>query len=166
MDNFNPRKKMLEIFNIYNHSNEWQRVRKQVKERDKNTCVDCKKYVENGISHHTKYDNWGKGNFEEVKDCVYLCIPCHIKKHVKMLIPFWARQNMKIESYSKKFTRKEAKKEEAIKIREAYERNEQEPNKVALTAIQKQVGHKRLATTQIYSDFAPEQVREAYERQI
>jgi len=37
--------------------------------------------------------------------------------------------------------------------------------RVPVTAIQKQVGHKRLATTQIYSDFAPEQVREAYERQ-
>lgn len=36
-------------------------------------------------------------------------------------------------------------------------------NKVPITAIQKQVGHKRLTTTQIYSDFAPEQVREAYE---
>lgn len=38
-------------------------------------------------------------------------------------------------------------------------------NKVPITAIQKQVGHKRLTTTQIYSDFAPEQVREAYERE-
>ncbi|MEA1964683.1 MAG: site-specific integrase [Candidatus Aerophobetes bacterium] len=36
-------------------------------------------------------------------------------------------------------------------------------NKVPITAIQKQVGHKRLTTTQVYSDFAPEQVREAYE---
>lgn len=36
-------------------------------------------------------------------------------------------------------------------------------NKVPITAIQKQVGHKSLTTTQIYSDFAPEQVREAYE---
>jgi len=37
-------------------------------------------------------------------------------------------------------------------------------NKIPITAIQKQVGHKRLTTTQIYSDFAPEQVREAYEK--
>jgi len=37
-------------------------------------------------------------------------------------------------------------------------------NHIPITAIQKQVGHKRLATTQIYSDLAPEQVREAYER--
>lgn len=36
-------------------------------------------------------------------------------------------------------------------------------NKIPMSAIQKQVGHKRLSTTQIYSDFAPEQVREAYE---
>lgn len=35
--------------------------------------------------------------------------------------------------------------------------------RVPITAVQKQVGHKRLTTTQIYSDFAPEQVREAYE---
>ena len=37
-------------------------------------------------------------------------------------------------------------------------------DKVPITAVQKQVGHKRLTTTQIYSDLAPEQVREAYER--
>jgi len=37
-------------------------------------------------------------------------------------------------------------------------------NKVPISAVQKQVGHKRLTTTQIYSDFAPEQIREAYER--
>jgi len=36
-------------------------------------------------------------------------------------------------------------------------------NHIPITAVQKQVGHKRLATTQIYSDLAPEQVREAYE---
>jgi len=37
-------------------------------------------------------------------------------------------------------------------------------NQVPITAVQKQVGHKRLTTTQIYSDLAPEQVRQAYER--
>ena len=36
-------------------------------------------------------------------------------------------------------------------------------HKVPITAVQKQVGHKKLTTTQIYSDLAPEQVREAYE---
>jgi len=36
-------------------------------------------------------------------------------------------------------------------------------NKVPITAVQKQVGHKRLTTTQIYSDLAPEQVKEAYD---
>lgn len=38
-------------------------------------------------------------------------------------------------------------------------------NHVPMSAIQKQVGHKNLTTTQIYSDLAPEQVREAYEKQ-
>jgi len=37
-------------------------------------------------------------------------------------------------------------------------------NRIPITAVQKQVGHKRLATTQIYSNLAPEQVREAYEK--
>jgi len=37
-------------------------------------------------------------------------------------------------------------------------------NKVPITAVQKQVGHKRLTTTQIYSDLAPEQVKEAYDK--
>lgn len=37
-------------------------------------------------------------------------------------------------------------------------------DKVNITAVQGQVGHKRLETTQVYSDLAPEQVREAYMR--
>jgi len=37
-------------------------------------------------------------------------------------------------------------------------------DKIPVSAIQKQVGHVRLETTQIYSDFAPEQVKEAYMR--
>lgn len=37
-------------------------------------------------------------------------------------------------------------------------------NKIPITAVQLQVGHKRLTTTQIYSKLAPEQVREAYDR--
>ncbi len=39
-------------------------------------------------------------------------------------------------------------------------------DKVPLSAVQKQVGHKNLATTQIYSELAPEQVKEAYERRV
>jgi len=38
--------------------------------------------------------------------------------------------------------------------------------RVPITAVQKQVGHKRLTTTQIYSDLAPEQVRAAYESRV
>gem|GEM_PF-855299 len=37
-------------------------------------------------------------------------------------------------------------------------------DKITVTAVQKQVGHKRLSTTAIYSDLAPEQVKEAYMR--
>ncbi|MFH1721044.1 MAG: tyrosine-type recombinase/integrase [Candidatus Altiarchaeota archaeon] len=36
--------------------------------------------------------------------------------------------------------------------------------KIPITAVQQQVGHKRLTTTQIYSKLAPEQIREAYDR--
>jgi len=36
-------------------------------------------------------------------------------------------------------------------------------NKVPIPAVQKQVGHKHLTTTQIYSNLAPEQVKEAYD---
>jgi len=37
-------------------------------------------------------------------------------------------------------------------------------DRVPITAVQKQVGHKGLTTTQIYSDLAPEQVKEAYDK--
>ena len=37
-------------------------------------------------------------------------------------------------------------------------------DKVPIAAVQKQVGHKRLSTTAIYSDLAPEQVKDAYMR--
>lgn len=37
-------------------------------------------------------------------------------------------------------------------------------DKIPISAVQKQVGHKRLSTTAIYSDLAPEQVKEAYMR--
>ncbi len=37
-------------------------------------------------------------------------------------------------------------------------------DKMPIAAVQKQVGHKRLSTTAIYSDLAPEQVKEAYLR--
>ncbi len=37
-------------------------------------------------------------------------------------------------------------------------------DKVPITAVQKQVDHKRLSTTAIYSDLASEQVKEAYLR--
>lgn len=37
-------------------------------------------------------------------------------------------------------------------------------DKINITAVQKQVGHKRLSITAIYSDLAPEQVKEAYQK--
>ncbi|MBA7495219.1 Tyrosine recombinase XerD [subsurface metagenome] len=37
-------------------------------------------------------------------------------------------------------------------------------DRIPITAVQKQVGHKKLTTTQIYCNLAPEQVREAYEK--
>ena len=39
-------------------------------------------------------------------------------------------------------------------------------DRILITAVQKQVGHKKLTTTQIYSNLAPEQVREAYTRSL
>ncbi len=38
--------------------------------------------------------------------------------------------------------------------------------KTPMAAVQKQVGHKRLTTTQIYSNFAPEEIRETYENKL
>ena len=37
-------------------------------------------------------------------------------------------------------------------------------DQIPITAVQKQVGHKNLSTTQIYCDLAPEQIKQAYDK--
>jgi hypothetical protein len=89
---FDYREAMRALFYTYQNSSDWNYVRKAVKERDNNTCQDCGKKDCKLIVHHEKYDNWGYGDFREIKDCVLLCEKCHNKRHrnFSVDVPFWA----------------------------------------------------------------------------
>jgi hypothetical protein len=86
---------MRELYIYYQSSKYWHEVVKAVKERDNNTCQDCGKKDCKLIVHHEKYDNWGYGDFREIKDCVLLCEKCHNKRHrnFSVDVPFWASRN-------------------------------------------------------------------------
>lgn len=89
---------MAEAFHGYIASKEWGYVKQRVMERDDYRCVDCKTELpdgKGGVIHHEHYDDWGKGNYEEVLSCVYLCKKCHNNRHkqtdMKLKVPFWGK---------------------------------------------------------------------------
>ena len=80
----------------YTGSYFWQEVRQEVKSRNNSKCVDCGAETENGTCHHVSYKHWGKGNYEEIDDCVWLCKKCHNSRHNRNMDeppPFWAKRN-------------------------------------------------------------------------
>jgi len=94
MSNYEYREAMRNIFVDYNSSPQWKNVVEQVKYRDNNTCRDCGKKDCKLIVHHESYDNWGKGDQAEIKDCVLLCQKCHNLRHRNNFtpVPFWAKR--------------------------------------------------------------------------
>ncbi len=94
------REVMSEIFRLYNASYIWKDLIKTVKNRDKHQCRICGKEILKGIlkgiCHHKGYDNWGKGNQEEIDDIIYVCFKCHNDLHRSgdIQVPFWARRNL------------------------------------------------------------------------
>lgn len=94
---------MRKIFEQYMCSETWSIVRTVVMKRCKGRCWFCGCTPKIRIIHHKKYDNWGKGNYEEVFDCVLSCKECHTKEHRKMnptLVPFFAKVFYEREFYS------------------------------------------------------------------
>ena len=90
---------IVEAFRGYIASDEWRFVKQEVTKRDNSTCVDCKKKLPGGkgsIIHHEHYEDWGKGNLNEINSCVFLCKNCHNIRHakpdMKMRVPFLAKQ--------------------------------------------------------------------------
>jgi len=83
---------MRKAFEEYMRSPEWESVRRKVIARDRGKCCGCG--FPGRIVHHTCYRNWGKGNIEEVMDCLLLCSECHDKEHIhgKVAVPFFAKQ--------------------------------------------------------------------------
>jgi len=73
---------MVISFQMYTSSKQWKNVKDQLYKKYNMICQDChKKIIENSICHHLSYENWGKGNYEEVLDCILLCQKCHSKRH-------------------------------------------------------------------------------------
>jgi len=85
------RESMILTFRAYMNSVEWAWVRIQVIERDEK-CMGCPD--EGYVVHHTKYRNWGKGDMDEVHDCMYLCSACHDYQHKMnfVVVPFFAKR--------------------------------------------------------------------------
>jgi hypothetical protein len=89
------RDQMRDAFTQYIASDRWRNTKNEVKHRDGSRCKDCKRKIEEGVCHHQSYANWGKGNFEEIADCTWLCLKCHAKRHnnyVDEETPFWAKR--------------------------------------------------------------------------
>ena len=92
--------RMIKLFDEYMKSDDWKRVKIEVKKRAGGTCADCGEFIgEKGTCHHKYYDDWGKGNTQEALSCVYLCRKCNTKRHnkpeMRKLVPFWAKRNQR-----------------------------------------------------------------------
>lgn len=87
---------MREVYEAYHGSYIWREVVKAVRERDEGRCRKCGLVPDEGITHHTSYENWGKGDSYEIGNCIYLCKSCHNAEHNKqdqLDVPFWARRS-------------------------------------------------------------------------
>lgn len=86
------RRALYRIFVDYMASDDWKRVRADVRDRADGKCAKCAQFVgDAGIAHHEDYEHWGKANYEEIHSCVYLCKKCH-KYAPHDHAPFFARQ--------------------------------------------------------------------------
>ena len=88
------RKLMKEIFRKYMASDTWKELRQKVIQRDE-VCQNCGTEHEDGAGftiHHTSYDNWGYGNYDEMEDLVLLCRGCHLHADHSH-VPFFAKKN-------------------------------------------------------------------------
>jgi 5-methylcytosine-specific restriction endonuclease McrA len=99
MVRYKYREIMVEAFRDYIASEKWRIVKQEVMRTDNYSCADCQKKLpegRGGIVHHKHYNDWGKGNSEEIISCIFLCTKCHngrhAKQNMKSMVPFWAKQ--------------------------------------------------------------------------
>lgn len=86
------RREMIGVYQSYLSSADWALLRMNVIARDKE-CQDCGRPYAPSVGfaiHHTSYEHWGKGNYEEMWDTELLCSKCH-RSADHSHAPFWAK---------------------------------------------------------------------------
>ena len=90
---------MVAVFISYLKSKQWKEIKNIIYKKYNWECTKCLKPIsaKTSICHHLSYENWGKGNYEEILDCILLCRKCHANLHSKnintIIDPFWASRN-------------------------------------------------------------------------
>jgi hypothetical protein len=89
------RNAMRSVYESYQASDQWKNVVAKMKRNAGFICQNCNKSSVIGACHHKSYKNWGKGNYEEISDCIWLCHRCHAIRHARHSDeepPFWAKR--------------------------------------------------------------------------
>lgn len=76
-------------YNVYLKSEQWQRLKKTVLQRDNYTCQNCFRKVAPNLYavdtraevHHTSYDGYNRLGESFAFECVTLCHACHRRYH-------------------------------------------------------------------------------------
>jgi len=66
-----------DLYNEYLNSDQWLKLKENVKDRDGNKCVNCGSTISLHV-HHFHYDNVGD---EDLDDLITVCYECHKKIH-------------------------------------------------------------------------------------
>jgi hypothetical protein len=93
------REELHRVVTLYYASSEWDTVRREVRERDGDVCRECGKDAPDGICHHSEYLHWGKGNYEEIRSCLWVCGRCH-RKVDHSGVPFFMKRSFPDDLYA------------------------------------------------------------------
>lgn len=73
----------FERYNRYLQTEQWQRVRKAVFERDEGRCTNCRRQLtlEEMECHHIFYSGFNRFGHSQPDECITLCKKCHAEMH-------------------------------------------------------------------------------------